>query len=394
MPTAFSQIHAALDAEIRQILASSRCPAPGRVRELLAMSLDAPLGLPALAELLEIGAAPDAATQFGLLRESVIARWRSARGNSVRYVAPIYVSSFCDDTCAYCNFSALRKSTPRKRLTAAELQSEIATVLASGARVVELVYASDVECTLDRFVRDVTLVKAALDGVPGAGVLICTEHLPQDAYEVLHAAGLWGMVQWDETLDRAAYDRWHAASPRKREFVKRMDAHDRAAAAGLSVATGALFGLSDFRYDVLMQVAKARHLAGTHGRAPFVFGTARLKPIGGHDLHLATSVSDRAYETALATYKLALPEAGRWLQTRETFAMNLANLLDGDVFTYRCGDVQPGGYQEIAGTQGHKAGQFGANEMQKATAEGELAARSFRIDYAWLAGRQAACAAD
>jgi len=40
-------------------------------------------------------------------------------------------------------------------------------------------------------------------------------------------------------------------------------------------------------------------------------------------------------------YRMAAPETGRWLQTRETFALNLRNLLDGDVYTYRCGEVRP-----------------------------------------------------
>ena len=94
-----------------------------------------------------------------------------------------------------------------------------------------------------------------------------------------------------------------------------MDNHDRALNAGLEVASGALFGLADFRYDVLMQVSRVRYFAEAYGRAPFVMGTARLKPIAGRELHLATSVSDRAHETALMVYKIAAPHIGRWLQT-------------------------------------------------------------------------------
>jgi 2-iminoacetate synthase ThiH len=164
-----------------------------------------------------------------------------------------------------------------------------------------------------------------------------------------------------------------------------MDNHDRALAAGLEAATGALFGLADFRYDALMQVAKARHFASEYGRGPLVFGAARLKPIAGADLHLKTSASDRAYETALMVYQIAAPGAGRWLQTREPFAMNLRNLLDGDVFTYRCGEVTPGGYHRIEPAQNAlKGGQFGVNELDGDDAGRELAARNFRIDYAWM----------
>jgi 2-iminoacetate synthase len=166
-----------------------------------------------------------------------------------------------------------------------------------------------------------------------------------------------------------------------------MDNHDRAMSAGLEVATGALFGLADYRFDALMQIAKARHLESEHGRGPFVLGTARLKPIAAQELHFQTEVSDHAYETALLVYKLALPESGRWLQTRETFAMNLRNLFDGDVFTYRCGEVRPGGYHSSEAAD-IKAGQFGVNELDREYVERELAARNFVIDYSWIKSKE------
>ena len=386
---AFSSIYGQRDREIREILARATLPSAGRVREVLDQSLEGPLEFAELAELLEIGTAPEAGEQFENLRRFALARWRKASGNRLRYVAPIYVSSYCIDACAYCNFSAGRKETVRKRLSLAELSEEVASVMAAGARVIELVYATDPEFTTGMLVKYVASVADALGGEPGSGVLLCTEYLSSEAYEALRDAGLWGIVQWDETLDEAAYHRWHDSSPHKREFQTRMDNHDRAMAAGLQVATGALFGLAGSGYDTLMQIAKARHFAEWYGRGPFVFGSARLKPIAGHEIHLPTSVPDRAYETALMTYQIAAPEAGRWLQTREAFETNLRNLLDGDVFTYRCGEVTPGGYHKVGPAPALKAGQFGVNELAGDTVERELAAREFRIDYAWLAGWKA-----
>jgi len=372
---------------VRRILGRVACPSVERTEELLARSRACIPGLEELAELLEIGAAPSADAQFELLRSFTRDAWRKPDGNRLRYVAPIYVSSFCIDTCAYCNFSASRTATVRKRLSLEELDREVAEVMERDARIVELVYATDPEFTPELLARYTARVVEALKGEPGSGVLLCTEYLSSDAYERLKDVGLWGIVQWDETLDRPAYDHWHAASPHKREFVTRMDNHDRALAAGLEVATGALFGLADFRYDVLMQVAKARHLAREYDRDPFVFGTARLKPVAGHELHLKSGVPDRAYETALMVYRIAAPATGRWLQTRESFELNLRNLLDGDVFTYRCGEVTPGGYHRIDSAPAVRVGQFGVNELERDFVEAALAARGFRIDYRWLTGR-------
>ena len=381
--SSFSSIFAEKHAEVRSVLSAVRCPSVERLRDLLASSEHQALGLAELAELLEIGATFNADEQRQLLRETVARRSTNLLGNHVRYVAPIYVSSYCVDACPYCNFSATRKSAIRKRLSLEELEEEVRLVLARDMRVIELVYATDPEFTTDLLVRYVTKVTEMLDDQPGSGVLLCTEYLTSEAYAALRDAGLWGIVQWDETLDPDAYRKWHAQSSQKREFLLRMDTHDRAMSAGLEVATGALFGLADFRYDALMQIAKARHLEAEYGHGPFVLGTARLKPIAGQELHFQTEVSDHAYETALLVYKLALPDSGRWLQTRETFTMNLRNLLDGDVFTYRCGEVRPGGYH-ASETADIKAGQFGVNELEREYVERELAARRFTIDYSWI----------
>ena len=379
----FSSVYSERNAEVRSILASVHCPTPQRLNEILAHSESGELNLAELAELIEIGVTPNADEQFEMLRAHTRKHWRAPSGNTLRYVSPIYVSSFCVDACPYCNFSALRKDTVRHRLSLDELDREIALVLARDARIIELVYATDPEYDTALLVRDVSRAVRAVENLEGGGVLLCTEYLPSETYQALADAGLRGIVQWDETLDEQAYARWHSASPRKANFLTRMDNHDRALAAGLDVATGALFGLADFRYDALMQVARARYFAEAYGRGPFVMGTPRLKPIAGSELHLKTSVSDRAHENAIMVYKVALPKAGRWLQTRETFEMNLRNMLDGDVFTYSCGDVQPGGYTQI-NTTSIAGAQFGVNELEREYVDNELAKQGFQINYGWM----------
>jgi 2-iminoacetate synthase len=381
----FSSICGESHAEVEKAVAGARVPSPDAVRDLLEKSASEPLGLSELAMLLEIGGDPAAGEQFQALRAFAQTRFRKPSENRLRYIAPIYISSYCRDLCAYCNFSGARKNTDRKRLSLEGLEEEMATVLAAGPRAIELVLGTDPEFTPSVLARYVARTAEILGNEPGSGVLLCSEYLTEEAYAELREAGLWGMVQWDETLDKDVYRRWHDSSPSKREFRERIDNHDRALAAGLEVATGALFGLADFRYDALMQIAKARFLGDEYGRKPFVFGIARLKPIGGHELHLATDVADRAFETALMVYKIAEPAIGRWLQTRETFEMNLRNMLDGDVFTYRCGDVRPGGYKDSgAPSQSISGGQFGVHEMSRESVEQTLAESGFNIDYTWI----------
>lgn len=379
----FSQAFPSLDADVRKILGQLACPSPERTAEILDAARKQPPSLAEIAELLEIGARENAGQQFGLLRRHAGERFRLPAGNRVRYIAPVYVSNFCVDSCGYCNFSAARKSTARKRLDLAEYENEVAGLIAARARVIELVFGTDAELSWRDLGRYVAKTVDMLKGEPGSGVFLCSDYLPAEAYRALHGEGLAGMVQWDETLDRESYVRWHGASPRKRHFEARMDSHCLAMAAGLEAASGALLGLADFRYETLMQVAKARFLAAEHGRRPFVFGTARLTPIDGRLPNAKAAISDHAYETALTVYKIAEPAVGRWLQTRETFDLNLRNVLDGDAFTARCGEVRPGGY--TAG-QPSIGAQFAVHELFGDTAEARLNEIGFRIDYAWVAG--------
>ena len=384
MPT-FSLVFNECRTEVERIVGSAKAPAPGEVRDLLEKSASEPLGLSELAALLEIGNAPGAGEQFQAMRAFTYHRFRKPAGNRLRYVAPIYISSYCCDTCGYCNFSANRK-LERKRLSLGGLEEELAAVLAAGPRVIELVLGTDPEFTGPVLAQYVEKTAELLRNEPGSGVLLCSNYLPEDTYLALKEAGLWGMVQWDETLEPDVYRRWHDASPMKRHFEPRIDNHGRALTTGVEVATGALFGLADFRYDALMQIAKARFLEAEYGRKPFVFGNARLKPIGGRELHLVTDVPDQAFETVLMVNKIAEPAVGRWLQTRETFDLNLRNMVDNDVFTYRCGEVRPGGYKDSAASLSISGGQFGVHEMSQEAVEQALAAQGFRMDYAWISG--------
>lgn len=380
----FSDIFGTLEANIAQILDRNVCPSRERTCELLEKSSREPLGLAELAELLEIGYT-GSGTQFQLLRAFTERRFRRPEGNRVRYIAPIYISSYCVDTCGYCNFSAARPAATRMRLSLEAYAEELEAVAADGPRAIEIVLATDPELPWPSLLPYVAKTADFLKGEAGAGVLLCSDYLPSEAYAALRDAGLWGMVQWDETLDRAAYSRWHAASPRKRHFEERMDNHGRAMAAGLEVAAGALFGLADLRYEVLIQVAKARYLAAEHGRKPFAFGTARWKPIAGVESSRALEISDRAYETALMVYKIAEPEVGRWLQTREVFELNLRNMLDGDAFTYRCGDVRPGGHRSPDSSPNAIYGsQFMVHELTRGAVEKTLGDMHFSMDYRWI----------
>jgi len=288
----FSQKYAQTDAEIREILVNITSPNSEEVKEILGKSKSGKISLEETAKLLASGK-----EQFDLVRNFVFTEFRK-EDNVLRHIAPVYLSSYCVDTCGYCNYSAKRKDVDRTRLDLSDLEEELNAVLSVGNRVIEFTLATDPTLPPKELAKYISKAKESLGDEKGSGVLLCSDHFSREDYKLLREAGLWGMVQWDETLDKNKYQGWHKNSPRKSNFEERINNHDRAIQAGLEVATGCLFGLNDFRYDVLMQIAKTRHLEQEYGVKPFVFGTPRIKAIAGRTLHPKDEVIDRKYELA------------------------------------------------------------------------------------------------
>lgn len=381
----FNEKYDFLDSNVRRILRDVQLPSIDRVREILQHQKPS---LDELAELLEIGQYDHAEEQFNIVRDFTHSRFRTNQ-NVLRNISPIYLSSYCVDICSYCNYSAKRRNVQRTRLSIADLEQEVSTVINEGNKVIEFALGTDPIFTPEKLAEYILRTKELLKGETGSGVLICSDYFSREDYELLKKAGLWGIIQWDETLDRNMYGIWHNSSPRKSNFKERINNHDRAIQTGLQVAIGCLFGLNDYRYDVLMQIAKARYLRQEYGVNPFVFGTPRLKPIAGKLLHPKSEVNDRQYEISLMVYKIGEPQVSRWLQTRESLDLNMRNALDKDAITYCCGRVKPGGYRVNATKIDNcKGGQFEVNELETSLFEDRIKEQGFCVNRTWIPQNQ------
>jgi 2-iminoacetate synthase len=121
------------------------------------------------------------------------------------------------------------------------------------------------------------------------------------------------------------------------------------------VALGVLFGLYDWRYDVLALIEHASFLRKVYGIDPYAIGIPRLKPALGvpaSQKRSRFSVGDQDYRLAVSLYHLAFPRTRLFFNTRESYEFNLSMVEGGDLFTVDC-ETSPGGYQ-----RGHSPGQF------------------------------------
>lgn len=271
----------------------------------------------------------------GAAREVTLRRF----GRVVRLFAPLYVSNACLSTCTYCGF-ARNLPVARRTLSVDEVGHEARLLADRGFRHLLLVSGEHrVEVSRDYLVA---VVERLRPFVPSLSIE--TQTWSDGTYAALVAAGLEGVVHYQETYDRARYAEVHPLGW-KRDFDRRLSSTERAGQAGVRrLGIGALLGLApDWRADVLAVAAHATFLIRRYWRTEVTVSLPRVKP-SASGFQPVAPVGDAEYVQALAALRLYAPDAGIVLSTREP-----APLRDGlvriAVTSMSAGSsTEPGGY--------------------------------------------------
>ena len=111
---------------------------------------------------------------------------------------------------------------------------------------------------------------------------------------------------------------------------------------------GILFGLADWRFEILALMQHIRHLEAKFGIGPHTISVPRLEPACGSDLATQPPfpVSDVDFRKIVAILRLAIPYTGIIMSTRETpnirretFALGVSQISAGS-------RTNPGGYAD------------------------------------------------
>jgi len=307
-------------------------PAPTQV------DLDTALTRPSL-QTLQTLLSPEAAPRLEELaqraREATLQRF----GRTVRLFAPLYVSNACLSSCTYCGFSK-GLDVARRTLTVDEVVAEARTLSARGFRHLLLVAGEHrLEVSADYLVACVVALRPFVPSIS-----VETQTWSDDTYARLVAAGLEGVVHYQETYDRERYAQTHLAGW-KRDYDRRLSSTERAAEAGVRrLGIGALLGLSaDWRSDVVAVAQHAVWLQREYWRTEVTVSLPRIKA-SASGFQPLVPVTDAEYVQALCALRLAAPEAGIVLSTREPAALRdgLARIA---VTSMSAGSsTEPGGY--------------------------------------------------
>jgi 2-iminoacetate synthase len=260
-------------------------------------------------------------------------------GRAVRLFAPVYVSNACLSSCTYCGFA---KDLPiaRRTLSIDEVEAEARLLTGRGFRHLLLVAGEHrVEVSQDYLVGIVERLRPVVPSLS-----IETQTWSDDTYARLVAAGLEGVVHYQETYDRTRYAETHVAGW-KRDYDRRLNSTELAASAGVRrLGVGALLGLAtDWRADVLSVAAHASFLVRNFWRTEVSVALPRIRPSASGYQPLV-AVSDAQYVQALSALRLFEPEAGIVLSTREPAALR-DGLVRIAVTQMSAGaSTEPGGY--------------------------------------------------
>lgn len=271
-------------------------------------------------------------------------------GKRIVLFAPLYISNLCGNECTYCAFRARNESVKRRALTQEEIASEVRHLIAQGHKRVLMVAGESYPRRGFPYVLDsIATIYATTDGPREIRrVNVNVAPLSVEEFRLLKEARIGTYQLFQETYHRETYGRVHLAG-KKRDFDWRATCMDRAMRAGIDdVGIGVLFGLCDWRFEVLALMQHIRHLEREFGVGPHTLSVPRLEPAVGSDVASAPprAVSDADFQKIVAILRLAVPYTGIIMSTRETAKMRRETFALGVSQISAGSRTNPGGYGE------------------------------------------------
>ncbi len=332
------------DRRIEETLAAAK-PDSSRVREVLAKSLAKRRLEPD--EVASLLAVTDK-EQWSEVFEAAHTLKQNVYGNRIVLFAPLYVGNRCVNNCAYCGFRCTNRDAVRKTLSDQELHDELVALENQGHKRLILVWGEHPDYSAEEMARVVRLVYSIKVGRGEIRrVNINAAPLDVEGYRTMRQAGIGTYQVFQETYHHDTYRRVHPENTRKGDYLWRLTSHDRAIQGGVDdVGIGALFGLADWRFEVMGLVAHTIHLEERWGVGPHTISFPRVNVASNVELDRSHFVSDEDFKKVIAVLRLAVPYTGLILTARETPELRREALRLGVSQIDAGSRIELGAYQE------------------------------------------------
>jgi 2-iminoacetate synthase len=239
-------------------------------------------------------------------------------GNRIVLFAPLYVGNYCSNNCRYCGFRSSNKEAQRMTLSDDEIIREVAALEDNGQKRLILVYGEHRDYTPEFIAHTARTVYSVKKGNGEIRrVNINAAPLDIEGFRTVGRAGIGTYQIFQETYHPEAY-KWYHLSGKKADYEWRLTGLDRAQEAGIDdVGIGVLFGLYDWRFEVLGLVRHTNHLEACYNVGPHTISFPRIKDAAALDLDDRYQVSDDDFKKLVAILRLAVPYTGLILTARE-----------------------------------------------------------------------------
>ena len=242
-------------------------------------------------------------------------------GNRIVMFAPLYLSNHCVNGCVYCPYHAKNRTIPRRKLTQEEIRREVIALQDMGHKRLALETGEHPKLSPIEYVLESIDTIYSIHHKNGAirRVNVNIAATTVENYTRLKDAGIGTYILFEETYDRAAYERLHPTGP-KSDWAYHTEAMDRAMEGGIDdVGIGALFGLSNYRYDFVGILMHAEHLEARFGVGPHTISVPRIRPADDIDpKDFPDAVTDEVFRRIVAVLRIAVPYTGMIVSTRES----------------------------------------------------------------------------
>ena len=257
--------------------------------------------------------------------ESIFALARKIKeriyGNRIVMFAPLYLSNHCINGCTYCPYHATNRTIARRKLTQEQIAAEVIALQDMGHKRLALEAGehptlAPIDYILDS-IETIYSIRHRNGAIRRVNVNIAATTV--ENYRRLHDAGIGTYILFEETYNREVYNRLHPSGP-KSDWAYHTEAMDRAMEGGIDVVgIGALFGLSDYRYDLVGLLMHAEHLEARFGVGPHTISVPRIRPADDIDLTaFPNAVTDDVFRRIVAILRIAVPYTGMIISTRES----------------------------------------------------------------------------
>ena len=285
---------------------------------------------------------------------------KSIYGNRIVLFAPLYIGNHCINNCTYCGFRKSLRDTVRHTLSENELSREVESLEKEGHKRLILVFGEHPNYTPDFIAES---VRKCYETKTGNGeirrVNINAAPLDIEGFRTVKESGIGTFQVFQETYHKETYSKYHPADTVKGDYMWRLNAMDRAFEGGCDdMGIGALFGLYDWRFEVLSLVTHAIHLQTRYGVGPHTISFPRIKPAHGLNLNLPYQVSDENFKKLVAILRLAVPYTGLIMTARENEAVR------NEVIQYGVSQIDAGTKLEIGGYSQEKGKEQELNKEQ------------------------------